>query len=64
MARKIHETLEGEVIRATEKAVLLRHEDGSEVWIPRSVCVDGEAIEKGDTDVVVSTWWLEQEGLA
>lgn len=58
------ESIDGEVIRTTERAVLVRCPDKREVWVPRSVCLDGDMIEEGDTDLEVETWFAEKEGLA
>lgn len=57
-------TLIGEVLRpTTERAVLFRLETGVEKWIPRSVCLDGDVISEGDTELVVAEWFCEKEGL-
>lgn len=55
-------TIEAEIIRATDAAVLVDFE-GREVWIPRSVCLEGDALDVGDTDMIVADWFLEKEGL-
>ena len=57
------ETVTGLVVKTSEKAVLLTIGNGVEVWVPRSVCVDGDTIDKGDTDLVVQSWFAEKEGL-
>lgn len=51
------------VIRATEKAVKVQHENGED-WIPRS-CIDGgEDIIEGDHDVYgVKSWKARDLGL-
>lgn len=65
----------GEVIHTTELAVLVRVERDPqlpgfaplpprEIWIPRSVCEDGDDLEEGDTSVVVRSWWADREGLS
>lgn len=61
-----HTTLDkvDRVIRTTARAVLVRFEDLTEVWIPRSVCEAGSELSEGDTDVVVADWYIEREGLA
>lgn len=51
------------VIFTTTKAVLVRFENLSELWIPRSVCECGSELSEGDTDIVVADWYIEQEGL-
>ncbi|MGE0211807.1 MAG: hypothetical protein AB7S41_08950 [Parvibaculaceae bacterium] len=58
-----HATLAGEVIDTSPNAIRFLEAGKSRTkafWIPRSVCLDGSEIEKGDTDIVVATWWLEQ----
>lgn len=56
--------LTGEVLRpTTERAILFRCENGVEHWIPRKVCLDGDVIGEGDTELVVATWFCEQKGL-
>jgi hypothetical protein len=60
---------EGEVIRGTDKALLVRLDDvGEEKWIPKSVIhadseVFDESNENGIGNVVVMAWWAEKEGL-
>lgn len=56
------ETVTGLVVRTSEKAVLFRTEH-AEVWVPRSVCVDGDLVNRGDTDLIVKSWFAEKEGL-
>jgi hypothetical protein len=58
-------TLSGvdEVIATTEKAVLVSFSNFRETWIPRSLCDNGECLEKGDTDIVVQEWFAKKEGL-
>jgi hypothetical protein len=63
MARFAQTTIHAEIRKATEKAVLVEI-DGTEHWIPRSVCLDGDSIDVGDDDLIVANWWLEKEGLA
>ena len=54
-----------EILRVTDKAMLVRLEDG-EHWIPLSQIADGDDYETGDVDVTLSvtTWFCEKEGLA
>lgn len=59
----VHTTLDGEVRRTTRLAFLFAPKHGDEIWIPRSVAVDGDEITEGDTDVEVQTWFAEREGL-
>lgn len=61
MSRQV--SLEGEVARTTERAVLYRDEWGNETWIPRSVLLDGDSLDDGDTDLVCAEWFAEKEGL-
>jgi len=62
MTRFAQTTIEAEIIRATDRAVLIVYED-AEVWVPRSVCLEGDSLSVGDTDLIVADWWLEKEGL-
>lgn len=55
-------TIEAEIIRATDAAVLVDLGD-REIWIPRSVCLEGDALDVGDTDLIVADWFAKQEGL-
>lgn len=58
----------GECIKETQKdtkkpgAILVKFETGKELWIPKSVVHDDSEVWKGgqDGDVVVFTWWGEQ----
>jgi len=56
-------TIEAEITRATDAAVLVDLGD-REVWIPRSVCLEGDALDVGDTDLIVADWFIEKEGLS
>ena len=62
-ARFRQTTINAEIRKATDKAVLIATEDGTEHWVPRSVCLDGDALAVGDDDLIVADWWLEKEGL-
>lgn len=55
-------TIEAEITRATDAAVLVDFGD-REVWVPRSVCLEGDALDVGDTDLIVADWYVQQEGL-
>lgn len=55
-------TIEAEIIRATDAAVLIDLGD-REVWVPRSVCLEGDMLDVGDTDLIVADWFIEKEGL-
>ena len=54
-----------EVVRETDLALLLRFEDGDEVWIPKSVIESVDQIRDGDAEIEVSIaeWFCEKEGL-
>ncbi|MGF7007180.1 hypothetical protein [Aminobacter sp. BE322] len=49
------QTLSGDVVKVTDGAVLFVTDDGSEFWVPRSVCLDGQAIDEGDTEIIVAS---------
>lgn len=53
------------VLRETDKAFLLRLDDGEEVWIPRSQVADADTVAEGDCHCTVSVteWFAEKEGL-
>jgi len=55
-----------EVVRETDKALLLRLDDGNEVWVPLSQIADADNYAEGDRDccISVSQWFAEKEGLA
>lgn len=55
-------TIYCEVTMTTDDAVLVDHQD-EEFWVPRSVCLDGQSIEEGDSDLVVADWWLRDRGI-
>lgn len=56
-------TLSGHVDKTTDAAILFQPDTGEEFWVPRRVCLDGDAVEEGDEDIIVADWWLQQEGL-
>lgn len=56
-------TISGEVRKTTSSAVLFVMDNGVELWVPRSVCLDGAEADEGDTDLVVANWWLEKNGV-
>jgi hypothetical protein len=33
------------------------------VWVPRSVCENGDELDIGDTDICVQRWFAEREDL-
>lgn len=55
-----------EILRETEKAFLLRLEEGQEVWVPKSQISEPGIYSEGDRDatVSVSEWFAEKEDLA
>lgn len=54
--------LAGSVVIATRpKAVLVRLDDETERWIPRSVCINGDDLDDEDTDISVLAQWAERE---
>lgn len=64
MTNPNHETIEGVIIRTTDRAILLRLESNDEeVWIPRSVCINGDVLDEGDTDPDVEEWFVRKENL-
>lgn len=65
MALWVHLDVE-EIVRETDKALLLRLDDGEEVWIPLTQIADADDYHEGDTNCTVSVteWIAEQKGLA
>lgn len=61
-ARFAQTTIHAEIIKTTEKAILILI-DGGERWVPRAVCLEGDGLEAGDSDVIIADWWLEREGM-
>ena len=53
------------VVKETEAALLVRLEDGSEHWLPKSQVADPEDYREGDEDccVSISTWLARERGL-
>ena len=60
-------TLSGvQIVHTTKLAVQIGWTEHSEemfAWIPRSLCVDGDTLGEGDTDVIVAQWFADKEGL-
>jgi hypothetical protein len=50
------------ILRGTAKAVLVRFENGKEVWVPQSVIHDDSpSWRPGDAgDLIVPEWWAEK----
>lgn len=59
---------QGQVKRATDKALQIELETGETVWIPKSMIHDDSEVydedKNNEGEVVVQTWWAEKEGLA
>lgn len=53
------------VVKTTDKALLIRTDDGTEAWIPRSLCLIDTTIKaEGDVGtLVIPSWYAEQNGL-
>ena len=66
-----YQSLIGEIVYETDHTIKVRLDedhygdlgDGQEIWIPRSVCVSGDALSTGDANPEVADWWLELRGL-
>ena len=62
---------ECEVTRVTERAVMIEYlhttPKGSrtevEVWVPRSVCHDGDTLVLGDREISVHRWFADKNDL-
>ena len=54
------------VVKVSDRAMLIRTDDGTEAWIARSQLLDGTDVEEeGDVGTVVIPQWLaDQKGLA
>jgi len=55
-------TLDGYIVRATEKAVMLESDDHGELWIPRSVIRNGAELEEGEdlVSIEVRQWFADK----
>ena len=57
----------GKVIQSSDKALRVKLDTGDVVWIPKALIHDDSEVYDDDEgregDVVVKTWWAEQEGL-
>ena len=64
-SRWVHIDFE-EIVRETDKALLVRLDDVGEVWIPLSQICDPEDYQEGDRDgsMSISEWIAEQKGIA
>lgn len=60
--------LEVVVLRETEKAILVRTEDGEEAWVPKSQILAEGTTVSSDPDEVgtlsIPRWLAEEKGLA
>jgi len=60
-----------EVTRVTERAVMIEyphttpkgHRTDVEVWVPRSVCHDGDKLVLGDREISVYRWFADKNDL-
>lgn len=54
-----------EIVKETDKALLLRLDGGEEVWVPLSQVADADDYSAGDMDCTVSVteWFARKEGL-
>lgn len=58
--------LEVEVLRESDKALLVRTDDGGEAWIPKSQIHDDSevySLKSSPGTMIVSRWIAEQKGL-
>lgn len=59
---------DGKVVGASELALKIELESGDTVWIPKSVIHDNSEVyndeDNSNGEVVVKSWFAEQEGLA
>lgn len=61
MAGWVHLDFE-EILRETDKALLVRFEDGEEHWIPLSQIADSDDYSEGDVNGTISiTEWIANE---
>jgi hypothetical protein len=53
------------IVRETDKALLVRLEDGEEVWLPLSQISEPDSYREGDENgtISVTEWIAEQKGL-
>jgi hypothetical protein len=55
------------IIKTTDKAINVRLDGVGTIWIPESVVHDDSEVFKGcdgSGDLIVLSWWAEQEGLS
>ena len=55
-----------EIVRETDKAFLVRLEDGEEVWLPKGQISDAQDYSEGDTNCTlsISEWIANEKGLS
>lgn len=67
-----YESIFGEVLKVTEKALFVLFETGDTIWVPRSVVEEGEAIaapseflpdEDRVVELQVARWFAQRENL-
>jgi hypothetical protein len=54
-----------EVLRETERALLVRLSDGEEVWLPLNQIADPDDYQVGDRDgeISITAWLAREKGL-
>jgi hypothetical protein len=57
-------TLEDAVVVLTRDAAVKVDVRGSEHWIPRSQIMDGDMLEEGDDEIVISEWIAKTKEIA
>jgi len=65
MSDDTHESYNVSVVIETDEALLVRFEDSTEKWIPKSVIhVDSDVFEAdSEGTLIVKRWFAEREGL-
>jgi len=65
MSDDTHESYNVSVVIETDQALLVRFEDSTEKWIPKSVIhVDSDVFEAdSEGTLIVKRWFAEREGL-
>jgi hypothetical protein len=55
-----------EIIHQTDRALKVRLDDGTEIWVPKSVVHDNSEIWKAEEkgDLTVKHWWARSSGYA
>lgn len=51
------------VVRLGQTRILVRLDDGTEVWIPRQEIIDVDDLDEDTTDLSVRAGWAEREGI-